>query len=173
MLSQGTVLLDKGCRPSTCDMIYPHYGSHVRYYNQQNIVPLSSQNWRSSNQTIVDSSEFLPMNNPTCTSESQPHQTILSTQEATAKKVQNAQPLSSTIPNQPNTLQFNDRLNQVNRKVLSGGGVSPRVCGGAWLGGHAHWLQAPRKPFSQLLQLHRMCITISTHNKEGAISQTV
>ena len=35
-----------GCRPSTCDMIYPHYDSHVRYYKHQNIVPLGSQTWR-------------------------------------------------------------------------------------------------------------------------------
>ena len=47
-------------KPSTCDMISPYYDSHVRYYNQQNIVPLSSQygrwyiRYNSSNQTILD-----------------------------------------------------------------------------------------------------------------------
>ena len=124
MLSQDTVLFDKGCRPSTCDMICPHYGSHVRYYNQQNI--------EGKNQPSLCFRVTTTSNNTIYTGDH-------------SKKVQDTRPLSSTIPNQPNTSRSTtDRLNEVNRKVLSGGGVSPRDCGGAWLGGHAHWLQAPR-----------------------------
>ena len=37
------VLLNCCYRPSTCDTISLYYDSHVRYYNQQNFVPLSSQ----------------------------------------------------------------------------------------------------------------------------------